>query len=160
MKKIGECIICFYEILNKQIFNRLFRRNLNKETFTQIIKHYFVGFISAVLNYFGFNLLMIIGFEIKVSNIITYTLVIIVSFILQKYFTYRVKYNSIWQPILFVVNAVVYYVLDTTILILLIDNLLISPWVSKIVSIIILFPLSFIFQKYIVFRRFRVKNVK
>ncbi len=158
MKKIKKYTLYFYEILNKYIFNRLLKRDLNKETFLQMIRHSFVGFISAALNYLGFNLLMIIGFEIKVSNIITYVFVIIISFILQKYFTYKVKYNSIWQPILFIVNALIYYVLDTTILILFIDNLSISPWVSKLVSILILFPLSFISQKYIVFRTFKVKK--
>ena len=160
MKKIKKYTLYFYEILNKYIFNRLFKRDLSQETFLQMIRHSLVGFTSAVLNYLSFNLLMIIGFEIKVANIITYILIIIVSFLLQKYFTYKVKYKSIWQPILFIVNALIYYVLDTTILILFIDNLSISPWVSKMVSILILFPLSFISQKYIVFRRFRVKNVK
>ncbi len=158
MKKIKKYTLYFYEILNKYMFNRLFKRDLNKETFLQMVRHSFVGFISAAFNYLGFNLLMIIGFEIKVSNIITYVFVVIVSFILQKYFTYKVKYNSIWQPILFIINALFYYILDTAILILFIDNLFISPWVSKMVSILILFPLSFISQKYIVFRRFKVKK--
>jgi putative flippase GtrA len=160
MKKIKKYILYSYEVLNKFIFNKLFKRNLNKDTFLQMVKHSFVGFISAVLNYLGFNFLMIIGFEIKVSNIITYIFVIIVSFVFQKYFTYKIKYNSILQPILFIANALIYYILDTTILIIFINNLSISAWVSKLISILILFPLSFFSQKYIVFRRFRVKNIK
>lgn len=160
MKKIKKFAFRFYGIFNKYIFRRLFKKDLNAETFFQLIKHYFVGFISAVLNYLSFNLFMIAGFGIKVSNIIAYVFIIIVSFVLQKYFTYKVRKNSIWQPILFVINALVYYVLDTILLIVFIDNLLISPWISKIISIIILFPLSFLFQKYIVFRRFKVRNVK
>ena len=160
MKNIKKFILYFYEILNKYIFRRIFKRDLNREVFLQLIKHYFVGLIASVLNYLGFNLLMIMGFEIKISNIITYIFIIIISFILQKYFTYKVKNTSIWQPILFVVNSLIYYIIDTAILILFIDNMLMSPWISKLISIIILSPLSFLFQKYIVFRRVRVKNVK
>ena len=154
MEKIKRFSLYFYRILNKYIFYKLFRRNLNEVIFLQFIKHSFVGFLSAALNYLGFNLLLITGLGIKISNMITYILIIFISFILQKYFTYRAKHNSIWQPILFVINALIYYVLDTALLILFIDYLSISPWVSKIVSILILFPLSFISQKYIVFRRF------
>ncbi len=160
MRKIKKYETWFYENLNKYIYFRLFKKDLNKKTFLQFIRHYLVGFIGTVLNYLGFNLLMIIGLRIEVSNIITFIILVIISFFLQKYFTYRIKYSSLWQPILFLVNAIVYYVLDTAVLLLLIDNLLISPWISKIVSIIVLSPLSFIFQKYVVFRRFKVKNVR
>jgi len=158
MKKIKKYLAWIYTFLNRHIFRKILKRDLSSETFFQLIKHYMVGFIGAVLNYLSFNLILLTGLGIKVSNILAYIIVIIVSFILQKYFTYKVKRNSIWQPILFVVNGAVYYILDTVILIFFIDHLFISPWISKVISIAILFPISFLFQKFIVFKKTKVKN--
>lgn len=145
--------LLFYPAANF-IFNFFLRKELTKTTYLQIIKHYFVGFIGAVLNYSIFNILKYFVFDTKVSNTITHGFLILTIFILQKYFTYKAKHNSIWQPIFFLIITVLYYIFDTIILLFLIDKLGIIPLISKLVSIIFLAPFSFLFQKFIVFRKF------
>ncbi|HNR86845.1 MAG TPA: GtrA family protein [Spirochaetota bacterium] len=142
------------------LFKKIFKRELSKTTFLQIVKHYFVGFVISVFNYVIFVMLKKLGHETALSNTITYGVVVVASFLMQKYFTYNAGHHSIWQPILFLMNAITYYVLDTIILLILIDHFGVIPMISKLVSIGSLSPLSFIFQKFFVFKKKESDNVR
>ncbi|OHD69341.1 MAG: hypothetical protein A2W19_05375 [Spirochaetes bacterium RBG_16_49_21] len=131
---------------------KLFKRNISPKTFYQLFKHYLVGFNVALLNYVIFVLLKHLNLDTKIANSITYIFIIALSFLLQKFYTYEADHHSIWQPILFLVNALMYYVLDTAMLVVMIDHIAIVPGVAKIFSIGTLAPLSFLSQKYIVFK--------
>jgi len=146
-----------YKLINP-VFMKVFRRSLSEKTFRQFIKNYFVGGFGVLLNYTMFNTMIYCGLSIKVSNMITYSVLFIVIFILQKNFTYKPGHFSVMQPLLFLVNVIVYGLLDTLMLLYLINKLHITPLISKIVSIACLSPLSFLSQKFIVFRE--RKNVR
>ena len=84
---IEKAIDKIHEYLD-QFFKKIFKKDLCKETFTQFIKHYMVGFLGIAINYILFNYLMYLGFGIKISNLYTYIVLTITIFFLQKYFTY------------------------------------------------------------------------
>ncbi|MBU0672168.1 MAG: GtrA family protein [Candidatus Margulisbacteria bacterium] len=130
----------------------VFRRSLSYQTYKQLIKHYFVGGTGSIINYLLFNIFMFNDLGIMISNLFTYSVVIAYSFFMQKYFTYKVYHYTFWQPVLFLLNALAYFLLDTTLLVFMIGELHISPLVAKLISILMLAPLSFLAQKYIVFR--------
>ncbi len=140
-----------YNIVNTK-YKKKFNRDLNQTTFNQFVKHYMVGGVGILINYSLFNILAYSGLDIKISNAITYMVLLVTMFILQKYFTYRMRQGSAYQPIMFVLNTAVYGFLDTLILILFVNVLQVVPMISKVISIVFLAPLSFLSQKHIVFR--------
>ncbi len=146
VNKIYAILLLILKIISKG--------KINEPTLKQFIKHYLVGAFGVFLNYSLFNILVFEGLSVKISNTITHAILIVTIFILQRQFTYRVKHFSIWHPILFLLISLVYYICDTLFLILLVDLVSIHPTVSKIITIVILTPLSFLGQKYIVFRDF------
>lgn len=134
------------------LFKRVFRLKMQDITIKQLTKHYFVGGLSALLNYLLFNIFMFLNLGIKASNAITYIILFFFSFLMQKHYTYKVFYHSAWQPILFLANTVVYFTFDTFVLIFMINAIGMHPMLAKVVSIVLLAPLSFMSQKYIVFK--------
>ena len=134
------------------ICRRLFRRSVGYRAFIQLQKHLCVGLVGAILNYVIFNLLKINLISTIWANTIANVIVVLTTFFLQKYYTYQVSHNSIRQPILYVLNSVVYYLLDTVILVILIDYVNQNSFIAKFISLAVLVPISFTFQKYIVFK--------
>jgi putative flippase GtrA len=130
----------------------IFKRSLDKTIFTQFVKHYFVGGIGLAVNYLLFNILMFFNLGIEWSNVATYTVVYFTVFGLQKFYTYKPKSHSWKQPILFFIVNFLYGFFDTLILIFLIEHQEWRTFIAKLISIMILAPLSFLLQKYIVFR--------
>ena len=139
-----------YPVMNL-FFKIIFKKELSNMLFKQFIKHYIVGGISAGSSYLIFNTLKMISFSTVAASATNYIVVSVTAFFLQKHFTYKVRHHSIWQPILFVVNILLNFILETTILFVLIDKLKISPFISKLISTITIAPISFIFQKFMVF---------
>lgn len=133
-------------------FKKIFKKDLCRITFGQIIKHYTVGAVGVFLNFFIFNFLVFVGLNIVNANTYNGFVVTIITFFLQKHFTYQAKEHSWRHPVGFVATSVGYYFLDTVMLILLVHHLSISPAVSKLITITCLAPLSFVVQKYVVFR--------
>lgn len=143
------------------LFNWPFKmlgKDVSAKTFTQFVKHYFVGFLGSIMNYALFNGMKYAGLETRTANIITGVILTVTIFLVQKYFTYKPDNHSLRQPALFMVNSFLYFFFDTLILMLLIDRLMIAPYISKLMSIVMLSPMSFIFQKFFVFRNNRVSG--
>jgi putative flippase GtrA len=99
-----------------------------------------------------FNLLVFAGLGIAVANVINYAVSATTIFLLHKYYTYRAREGFLRHLILFSLNTAVYYCVDTTLLIIFIRQLGISPWISKAASILVLTPVNFLSQKFIIFR--------
>lgn len=129
----------------------VFRRGISEMVYFQFIKHLIVGGAGAIINYSLFNALVWIHVNTIIANTVTNAVIIVTTFLGQKYFTYRNRMNTAVQIPLFLLQSGLYYLLDTTIVYILIDILSMSPSVGKLISISILTPLSFIFNRYVVF---------
>ena len=135
-----------------------------EEALIQLIKHYFIGGIGFVLNWLFFNTCLWLGMKdtiifgiafnkITLANIPTYTLTLIISFLLQKYFTYKANKNMFPQLVKFTILTVCYMLVDNQLLKLLIDHMGLAASISKFMTLMVLSPLSFLIQKFIVFRQ-------
>ena len=141
----------FYPYFNS-IIRMLFGKDLSKKTFGQIVKHYAAGFFGSILNYAIFVILKNSGLGTKLSNTITYFVIIVVMFVTQKFFIYKPDNHSLKQPFLFIMSGFIMYVMETFMLLTMIDGMAFPAKWCKLFSIITLSPLSFIMQKYIVFK--------
>lgn len=148
---MNRIITLVHPVLN-WFAKKILKRDISINTARQFTKHYFVGFAGSLFNYTMFNILKYSGLPTKTANIITGVILIVTIFIVQKYFTYKPDHYSFWQPLLFITNSVIYLLLDTSILVLLIDKWLIDPKIAKLISMMVLSPMSFLFQKFIVFK--------
>lgn len=140
----------FYPIVRK-LARTIYRRDVSKGLYAKILKYYSVATSTVILNYILFNVLYYCGFGTTASNLITYSIVFIVAFTLQKLFTFKATGWLYQQFLLFLIYAFVFYLFDTCILIVLIDKLSFSPLISKIISIALISPINFIIQKKYVF---------
>lgn len=152
MLKIKKIIFKFIYPPVNSLTQKLFGRVIDEKIFGQIIKHYAVSFFCSLLNYFLFVFLKNYGLGTRSANTITCSVVIVVTFSMQKFFTYKPDNHSMRQPLLFLALAFVMYVLETLILVSVIDGLTVPAKWGKLFSILVLAPLSFIMQKYIVFK--------
>ncbi|MBI5140162.1 MAG: GtrA family protein [Candidatus Vogelbacteria bacterium] len=118
-----------------------------------VMRHYSVGGLGFVLNYTLFNVLLFMGLKVAVANAINCTGLFFVFFLLQKHFTYKVKADFTHHLFLFIINALFFYFVETSLLILLINKLGVISLVSKGISLLTISPLNFLSQKYIVFRK-------
>lgn len=134
------------------VFMKVFKHSLSEKTFRQFLKHYLVGSLGVIINYTLFNILVYSGLDIKPANLITYTVLFIIIFILQMSFTYKPGFFSMRQPALFLLNTLIYGLADTQLLLIMIKGLHITPLISKFISIVCLTPMSFLVQKFIIFR--------
>lgn len=148
MKRYIEFSHSLFNKINKLIFNK----EVSIHSYNQFLRYLIIAGGGALLNYSLFNILKYFNFGTIIANTMVNIIVIITTFIGQKYYTYRVKENTGSQALLFIIQSIVYYLVDTSILVYLIDYLKISAIFSKLVSLSILSFLSFLFQKYVIFK--------
>jgi putative flippase GtrA len=148
MKKI---LLRFHPFVNK-FYMLMFKRAISELVYIQFIKHLIVGGGGAVINYVLFNIMLRMHINILIANTITNIVVVIITFAGQKFFTYQIRDNVTSQIALFLLQSFLYYLLDTTIVYILINLLTMSPMLGKFISILLLTPLSFIFNKLVVFK--------
>jgi putative flippase GtrA len=124
----------------------------SNETLPQFIRHHFVGGTGVILNYLFFNILVHLGLTVGIANTGNYLLLFFIMYYLQRRFTYRQQTPTARQLLLFLANTVAYYLLDTAFLLILIRYYQITPLISKVITLACLTPLSFLSQKFLVFR--------
>ncbi len=147
---VDQIIHSVFDLINI-FFKKIFKKDMCKVTFTQFVKHYMVGSMAVIINYVLFNILMFFNYSIELSNGLTYIVILFFTYFMQRHFTYKAQHFTFWQPVLFFLLTVVYYFLETWLLILMIEKMGVSSLIAKIVSIVGLTPISFFSQKYIIF---------
>ena len=125
-----------------------------------LVKFLIVGVINtligAAIMFLSYNLL---NFSYWVSSALNYIAGGIVSFFLNKHFTFQNKERSLKQVLLFALSVAVCYIIAYSVAKPLIANILSqSPAVIKdnaalLTGMVLYTGLNFILQKFIVFRR-------
>lgn len=126
-----------------------------KEKFIEFIKFSIIGGIMTVLSlllfYFFIELLNV---EYLVSNILSYTIAVILSFFLNSKFTFNVsdqnfKVKSV-KIFKYTVMKLVMLLLDSILLFVLVDLLKFNVYFSKILLTIVLFLFTYSISKIII----------
>ena len=127
------------------------KKNFNKE----IVLYIIIGIITTLINVGLFSLLCLY-FEYKVSNIMTLIVVKITAYVLNKIFVFKSKCNNafdlIYEFIKFIFFRLITLLIDYFGLILLIEYASINKIISKIIVILIVIILNYIFSKKYVFK--------
>ncbi len=128
-----------------ELINKLFINQTNN-SFLQFIRYGFVGGIAAIVN-IGMLYVFTDMFHIHyiVSNVLSFTLGLIVNYILSKKFVFsnNVSISKISEFTIYAIIGVIGLGLDTLLLWLFTEKIALFYMVSKIISTIIVFIWNF-----------------
>ena len=116
------------------------------------LKYLLVGIINTIVGYGIIFSLMFIGISPEISNIIGYAIGIIVSYTLNKIYTFQSKAHPKKEFPKFVLSLLTSYGLNFLTLILCIHIFKINPYISQIISGAVYTLSGFVFLKYFAFR--------
>jgi len=149
-KKIKKHLLKIHPFINLSL-KKLFRFQLSEDTFLKLAKHYSVSIASVFINYTIFSLLFFSNFGLIASNTTSLLAVFLIAFALQRNFTYRSNGSMPKQFFWFAVCAASYILIGNYVLKIMTEQLGIYAMVSKMMTIALLAPLNFLFQKKVVF---------
>lgn len=127
------------------------KKYINRE----VISYLIIGLITTLINIGLFSLLCLI-LEYKISNIITLIVVKIIAYILNKIFVFKTKCNSIKELLLefikFIFFRIITLLVDYFGLIILVEVLSVNKLIGKIIVVVFVIILNYIFSKKYVFK--------
>jgi putative flippase GtrA len=115
-------------------------------------RYLLVGIINTIVGYGIIFSLMFIGISPEISNIIGYAIGIMVSYTLNKVYTFQSKAHPKKEFPKFVLSLLTSYGLNFLTLVLCIHILKINPYISQIISGAVYTLSGFVFLKYFAFR--------
>ena len=127
------------------------KKYINRE----VISYLIIGLITTLINIGLFSLLCLI-LDYKISNIITLVFVKIIAYILNKLFVFKTKCNSIKELLLefikFIFFRIITLLVDYFGLIILVEVLSVNKLIGKIIVVVFVIILNYIFSKKYVFK--------
>lgn len=115
----------------------------------QFLRYNLVGFINTVIGFGLIMLLMSMGVDAVLSNAMGYGFGAILSYFLNKHYTFTYKNNSIRVAIKFFGVLCVAYLLNYMVLMTLLAT--INPYIAQAVSAVVYTMSAFIMMKLLVF---------
>ena len=146
-----------YKLKYKQIiFVALLGLKLvQKYLYLSKFRYVIVGIFGAIFELFIFFALLHFNLNVFLSNVVAYHLAIFFCYFLHLFYTYRMPELSL-NLIQFVKYISLMYIqlfCSMIILYILIKNLELRFEISKVIQIILITPLSYLFQKYLIFTK-------
>ena len=119
---------------------------------TELIKYLISGFILNLISFIFYGYLIIkLEFEVIISITMVYLFIIPIYFISQNFFVFKknnIKKGSLFK---FLVNIIIFYLLNIFLIYILIDILSYDKLISQFLILILLAILNFISQKKLIF---------
>lgn len=133
--------------------DKLIKKFLNREFITYVI----FGLVTTFLNIGMYSLLLQIGLEYKISNIITLITVKTIAYLLNKFFVFKTKCENnldlLKEIYRYVIARGFTMIVDYILLIFLVDVLELDNFSSKIFVTILVVVLNYITSKKSVFTK-------
>ena len=119
---------------------------------TLFIKYLLVGVANTIIGFGIIFTMMFIGFSPEVSNLVGYVIGIFVSYVLNKYFTFKKKKKNKKEFFKFIFSMLISYLLNLLTLLICYRILNIDKYLSQIISGVIYTLSGFIFSKFYAFK--------
>lgn len=120
------------------------------------IKYIIFGVLTTIINIISYFILNILGIHYVVSNTIAFILSITFAFITNKLYVFSShKWDSkvvLKESSAFLASRLATFIIDTVLMILLVQALKINDFISKCIVNIIIIILNYILSKFIVFK--------
>ncbi len=128
---------------------------LKKKSIIELIKFFFVGGASTIIDWGLFYLLAIaLSIHYQTSLVIAFLCSLVVHFSLNKKFTFKSKSNRIvLQVSLFSLVVVIYLSLSMSLMFIFVEIISLHKMLSKVLITGLLFFVSFTLHKYLTFNK-------
>ena len=130
--------------------------------YKEIITYLFFGFVTTVVNY-GVYALLVRGFHMDVvpANIIAWIIAMIVAFVTNKLWVFESKARD-GKTVLrefaeFAIARLITLGIETLLLWIFVDKLGVNDLIMKIITNVIVVILNYVFSKFIIFRKKKEK---
>ena len=122
------------------------------ESFRQLFSYAAVGVVNTCVGYsIIFSSMYLLGLGPVVSNLLGYAIGVLVSYFLNRIFTFRSAAPSKREFIRFVSILLLAYVANLAVLVLLLDHSAIHKGLAQVLAGIVYFAAAFLLSKYYVF---------
>ncbi len=122
-----------------------------KTALLQFFTYNLVGIANTLVGFFIIFTLMFAGLSATVSNVIGYAIGAVLSYYLNKKYTFKSNSNSRTQAMKFFIVLFVAYILNFVTLQWLLN--FIDPYLAQFISAVVYTLSSFLLAKFIVFRK-------
>lgn len=124
-----------------------------KKSLYEIIKYFFFGILSTILNYILFIVFLRIGIYYVISNIIAYALAVILSFGFNIKYVFKSQNQSrIYKLLKYIVIRIVLLTTDSLLLVFLVESIKMSIEWAKLAVFFILLVVNYLISKHWIFK--------
>ena len=116
------------------------------------IRYFTIGIFNTIIGYGIIFILMALGVIPEIANIIGYIIGIIISYILNKIFTFKTKTKSKKEFFRFVICMICSYLINIIVLVILYRYIGIDKYIATIIASIFYTFSGYIFSKYFAFK--------
>lgn len=125
--------------------------------YKEVIMYLIIGVLTTVINYVIFVVAVKCGLEELISNIIAWTITVIVAYILNKLFVFESKSferSIITKEIIsFTVSRIATLGVEELILLVFVKIIGLNAYVIKLIANVVVIILNYIFSKFIIFKK-------
>jgi len=142
--------------MNLKSLNVFIKKILKKPLIRELVTYGIFGVATTVVGFGSYALFLHIGFGVALANTFSHFLAIIFAFVTNKIWVFRaLNYsakNVAKEFFVFLSSRLAALVVETVLLVILVDVLLYDPIISKLVTSVIVVILNYITSKKIVFK--------
>ena len=124
--------------------------------YKEIINYLIAGFLTLIVSISSYALLSkILHIYYIISNIISWILAVLFAYYVNRKFVFKstsMKREKVYEIINFFKYRVLSLIIETILMYLLVDIILINDLVSKVIVQIIVIILNYIFSKFLIFK--------
>ena len=124
--------------------------------YKEIINYLIAGFLTLIVSISSYALLSkILHIYYIISNIVSWILAVIFAYYVNRKFVFKstsIKREKVYEIINFFKYRVLSLIIETILMYLLVDIILINDLVSKVIVQIIVIILNYIFSKFLIFK--------
>lgn len=124
--------------------------------YKEIINYLIAGFLTLIVSISSYALLTkILHIYYIISNIISWILAVLFAYYVNRKFVFKstsIKREKVYEIINFFKYRVLSLIIETILMYLLVDIILINDLVSKVIVQIIVIILNYIFSKFLIFK--------
>lgn len=121
-----------------------------------IVKYGIIGVFNTIVGYSIIFLFMYIGVIPELSNALGYFFGIIISYYLNKYYTFKTKEKSKKELLQFILSMLIAYSINLFILFLSYRIMSLNPYISQILAGISYTITGYLLSKYWVFNKIKI----
>jgi len=137
----------------KQFIERLLQKALVREVIVYVI----FGVFTTIVGFGTYSLFIHLGLSVFVSNTLSHFLAIIFAYVTNKIWVFKALTFTTKQIVIeffkFLSSRLLTYVIDTVLLIVLVDLLFYDPIWSKIATSVVVVILNYFASKLVVFNK-------